>query len=92
MSLAEDQLLFECGLGIDPQIAISWRIVGCKLMYYRPDLVHPSWHKELKKSDPEYDSLEASYSGSYTTDMVGIDLNRPSVKLVVSKYSKPRAG
>jgi len=90
MTLADDQLLFECGLDIDPQIGLSWKLIECKLMYYRPDLVHKSWHEKLRVSDADYDELESLYSDSYTTDMVGIDISRPSVRLAISKYTNPK--
>ncbi len=89
----EDALLRQCGLLPE----LSWLLIAYKLMYYRPDLVHKSWHKELTISDTEYDRLEVEYNaefkggdGPYTTNMVGIDLTRPSVRLAVEKYSERR--
>jgi hypothetical protein len=93
LSKKEENLLVDCGLLVSPDIALSWDIIKHKLMYYRPDLVHSSWYEELSLSDAEYDALEAEYKSqakSYTTNTVGIDLDRPSVRLVISKYSKAR--
>ncbi len=34
------------------------KVLQYKLMYYHPEAVHPSWHKELTISDQEYDGWE----------------------------------
>lgn len=39
-------------------IELRWKLLGYKCMYYCPDKVHPSRHKELVIPDIEYDSLE----------------------------------
>lgn len=79
-------------------LEFSWKIIEYKLMYYRPDLVHDSWHKDLTISDSDYDKIEEEYIKMCrelkltptVTEMVGIDLTRPSCKLVLSKLSKKK--
>lgn len=47
-------------------VKLSWQILAYKLMYYRPELVHSDWHKELTISDLDYDQLEKeSFSTSH---------------------------
>jgi hypothetical protein len=80
-------------------IELSWRILEAKLMYYRPELVHKSWHSHLAMTDSQYDAMEDTYrvlcerlnKKCYAVDMVGFDLERPSGRLVCSKYQMPKA-
>jgi hypothetical protein len=49
---------------LDPKqkhIQLSWELIGYKLMYYFPELVHESWHKTLDIPDSEYDEKEREY-------------------------------
>lgn len=80
-------------------IEMSWRIIECKLMYYRADLVDKSWHQHLTITDQQYDAIEGAYrklceslnKEPYAAEMVGFDDSRPSARLVLSKYSRPKS-
>ena len=77
---------------------LSWKILECKLMYYRPELVHESWHKTLATPDAQYDAYEAEYLKLCTKlkleptaqQMVGFDTNRSSCRLVLEKHAIPK--
>ncbi len=80
-------------------ISLGWRIIECKLMYYRADLVDKSWHQHLTVTDQQYDAIEDAYrklckllnKELYAINMVGFDDARPSARLVLSKYSRPKS-
>jgi hypothetical protein len=42
-------------------IDLGWKIIEWKLMYYRPEMVHPSWRADLTISDEDYDEAEQDY-------------------------------
>lgn len=77
-------------------ITLSWKLLEYRLMYYKPDMILNKHHKELEIPDSEYDKLERKYAKlckklkmkNSFEDMVGIDLTKPSVQLVLSKYGK----
>jgi len=79
-------------------VELSWRILEAKLMYYRPELVHASWHNHLTITDSQYDAIEDTYrilckrlnKECYAVNMVGFDLEKPSGRLVCSKYQMPK--
>ena len=67
-------------------------------MYYAPEKILKKYHKELEIPDSEYDKLERKYfklckklkmKNSFE-DMVGINLNTPSVQLILHKYGKKK--
>lgn len=67
-------------------VKLSWYVLEAKVKYY----LYPEMENI---SDAEYDKLEKEYIAYCTeTDklntvqsMVGVDMNRPSVKLVIGK-------
>ncbi|MEM4379120.1 MAG: hypothetical protein QXL01_00335 [Thermoplasmatales archaeon] len=77
---------------------LSWKLMECKLMYYQPDLVHPSWHKDLGVLDSQYDAWESEYLSLASKLMleptvclmVGFDTERASSRLILNKYSKQK--
>jgi len=81
-------------------VELSWKIVECKLTYYRPDLVHKDWKEEITRSDQQYDAYENEYRDlcktegvePYSCEMVGFDLERASARVVMEKYrnKKPK--
>ena len=42
-------------------VQLSWALIEFKVMYYRPGLVHRSWHEGLTISDERYDEMEVEY-------------------------------
>ena len=65
-------------------------------MYYKPELVHKSWHEDLIISDQVYDSLEkecntlAEELGKPKIDYVDFPQGKPSADLVLSKLSQKK--
>lgn len=77
-------------------VEVSWKILECKVSYYRPELLkRPNQHIV---SDEEYDKLESEYRElcqklgvmPSAADMVGVDLEKPSVKLTVRKLNRKK--
>lgn len=71
-------------------IELSWKLLKHKLMYYHPELVDKSWHKELVITDLEYDTLEQEAKALGISVKVGYPMDSPSGQLVIQKYSKPK--
>jgi hypothetical protein len=42
-------------------IQLSWDLIGYKLFYYHPELVHDSWKSKLDIPDSTYDEKEKDY-------------------------------
>lgn len=40
---------------------LSVRLIAWKIFYYRPEMVHPDWQRQLEIPDHEYDSWERVY-------------------------------
>lgn len=57
-------------------------------MYYHPELVHPSWHKELTISDQEYDNWEMQLSKRLRC--VGFPMQTKIGKQVLDKLSEEK--
>jgi len=74
---------------------LRWKILEYKLMYYSPEKVHKSRHKELTIQDIDYDSYEQEMLaldkdlGLNNGKIVDFPFNSPSGLLVISKLSKP---
>lgn len=74
---------------------LGWALIEWKVQYHRPNLVHPAWGDTFVIDNIHYDIAEGLYKTyakrlgkpTYTTDMVEIDENRGSVKLVLDKMS-----
>ena len=80
-------------------IHLSWLLLECKFLYYE------SFKYKLKKGvkypeDDEYDQWENEYKElakklnkpASASSMVGFDYNRPSCRLVMSKYIDDKGG
>ena len=71
---------------------VSWKIIEAKYIYYHLNGEHP-----LSIKDYQYDLLEKEYvdlcgwlEEEPVNHCVGIDLNRPSVKVVIKKLLEYR--
>jgi hypothetical protein len=42
-------------------IALSWRLIECKVAYYMPEAVHSSWGNKFVMDDGLYDQSEERY-------------------------------
>lgn len=75
---------------------LSWKLLESKLAYYRPDLLSKVGLKKFTITDQEYDALEDEYRQlaadlqlpPTAADMVGVDLNRPAIKVILRYYGK----
>jgi len=80
-------------------IHLGYAITEWKIMYYRPHLVHKSWHPYVEVTNDFYDSAESLYKQlceKYGEDPVAtacpeIDLDRGSVKLALEKLGKKKS-
>lgn len=77
---------------------LGWMLIEWKLLYYREDLVHPTWREDLRVPDATYDKYEDQYKNlakrlnktPTATDMVDFDPDRAACRLVIKKFSRPK--
>lgn len=79
-------------------VSLSWRILEHKLMYYHPNLIALEHWGKLVIPDDIYDVLKNTFlkmsielngiESVLAVGTSGIDLEKPSVKLVLRKYGK----
>lgn len=75
---------------------LSWFLIECKIIYYRPELFSGKFLAKMEISDHDYDRLERKYmrmckllkQPNTVQNMVEIDLNRPSVQLAIKRLQK----
>lgn len=77
---------------------IGWALGEFCMMYFSPNKVHQSWHKDLRISNEMYDLLEKEYNflaeklgkEPYTSNLIGWSVDSASAKLVEEKLSNPK--
>ena len=80
-------------------IKLSWALGEFSMMYFYPQKVHQSWHKELTISDQDYDRLEMIYekvadklgkSKRNTNQFVGFGEDTMAANAVITKLKSSK--
>jgi hypothetical protein len=75
---------------------LRWKLLEYKLMYYAPEKVHSSRHKELTILDVEYDSYEQEMLaldkdlGYNNGKVLEFPYDKPSGRLVMDKLGRDK--
>lgn len=84
-------------------IKMGWLIIESKILYYKglgQSMFSDKAYDYLALTDSEYDNLERRYNRisklyniePYATDMVGVDMTRPSVGLAMGRLKNIAKG